>query len=63
LHSKQLYRSRILYATQNINFARVMATGNAWLQKQRKPDLADIADHLGLKKYATSILSLKSAFQ
>jgi len=30
-----------------------MATGNAWLQKQRKPDLAEIADHVGLKKYVT----------
>ncbi|KAL6719751.1 hypothetical protein ACLMJK_001672 [Lecanora helva] len=29
-----------------------MATGNAWLQKQRKPDLAEIADHVGLKNHA-----------
>lgn len=35
-----------------------MATGNAWLQKQRKPDLADIADHVGLKKYVPVELPL-----
>ncbi|KAL2037586.1 hypothetical protein N7G274_009699 [Stereocaulon virgatum] len=28
-----------------------MATANAWLQKQRKSDLADMADHVGLKNY------------
>jgi len=28
-----------------------MATANAWLQKQRKGDLTEIADHVGLKGY------------
>lgn len=29
-----------------------MSTGKDWLQKQRKGDLTDIAEHFGLKKCA-----------
>ena len=48
--SYHVHSSRIALATKDLPLV-TMASANAWLQKQRKSDLADIADHVGLKKY------------